>query len=326
MTALEQYIRLETEALWHEKAGSEPRQVIVSFGNASLVITNISDAALAHWTLAATRIVGREGDTVIYAPDANRSETLRISDTSFVDAIEAVSASTTAVVEPKRWKLKTAVSLVAVALVAVLLFVPQKISGWAAGHVSPEQLVLVTDEILDRASIKYCNEPRAVEALNELQAMMLRPQDAPIYMTDIQAEGIVRLPDGRALIDISVLKRAGSADGFAGWLVLAVNMPDTQDGLDELIRNSDTGWALRFAFSGEVSDQEYQQMAEYSLHNATLPNPDAVAAALDRLENAGIDTSSFRKSINLPLEPEIGPFRPVLGDQDWLALQTICGL
>ena len=326
MTALDQYIRLEAEALWSEAPGADPRPVVVSFGNASLVVSDFNDAPVAHWTLAATRIVKREGEDVIYAPDDTDSETLRISDSLFVDAIRAVSASTVSHPTPKRWKLKAFVLAFLCLLIALAIIVPRQIRGWVAGHVSHEQLVLISDEILDRADFGFCSEVRADEALSELETVVLRTGDAEVSIADIPATGIVRLPDGRAIIDVSVLERGGSADGFAGWLALAANLSDDMDALDNFINSSSTFWALRFVFTGELDDHELDQMAEYSLQNATLPDPDAVAKALARLEAAGISPTAFRASINLPEEQVNGPFRPALGDQDWLALQTICGL
>ena len=326
MTALEQYIRLEAEALWCENAGAEPRPVIVSFGNASLVISDFNDAPLAHWSLAATRIVARKDEGVVYAPDDTNSETLRISDQVFVDAIRAVSASTLPKKPPKHWKFKVFGSLVLCLLIAGVVFVPKQVRDWVAGHVSHEQLVLISDEILDRADFGFCSEVRADEAMAKLEALLLRPTDAKVSVADMPAAGIVRLPDGRAIMDVSVLERGRTADGFAGWLALAANLPGGQDGLDDLIRSASTSWALRFAFTGELSDEELDQIAEYSLQNATLPDPKAVAASLGRLQAEGIDPTAFRKSINLPAEQITGPFRPALGDQDWFALQTICGL
>ena len=53
MTALTQYSRLEATALWRPTLDAQRREVIVSIGDATLVIATINDQALTHWSLAA---------------------------------------------------------------------------------------------------------------------------------------------------------------------------------------------------------------------------------------------------------------------------------
>ena len=54
MTALPEYQRLECSGLWRDGPGAQRREVIVAFGDATLVIADArSDRALAHWSLPA---------------------------------------------------------------------------------------------------------------------------------------------------------------------------------------------------------------------------------------------------------------------------------
>jgi len=53
MTALKEYARLESGGSWQETPEQPARDVIVSFGDATLVIADGEGLALSHWALAA---------------------------------------------------------------------------------------------------------------------------------------------------------------------------------------------------------------------------------------------------------------------------------
>lgn len=52
MTALKEYERLESGGLWRMTPQDQRRDVIVSFGDATLVISDSANRALSHWSLA----------------------------------------------------------------------------------------------------------------------------------------------------------------------------------------------------------------------------------------------------------------------------------
>ena len=90
MTALTQYSRLEATALWRQTPEAQRREVIVSIGDATLVIANINDQALTHWSLAAVVRANPTVSPAVFHPDGDPSETLEFSDdaTEMVEAIE----------------------------------------------------------------------------------------------------------------------------------------------------------------------------------------------------------------------------------------------
>ena len=52
MTALSEYQRLEASGLWRASPEDQRSDVIVSIGDATLVITDLRENPLAHWSLA----------------------------------------------------------------------------------------------------------------------------------------------------------------------------------------------------------------------------------------------------------------------------------
>ena len=53
MTALSKYDRLEATGLWRATRDTQRREVFVSIGDATLVISDLTDRAVAHWSIAA---------------------------------------------------------------------------------------------------------------------------------------------------------------------------------------------------------------------------------------------------------------------------------
>ena len=53
MTALDQFARLECTGLWRENENAQRLEVIVSLGEATIVINHKLGGALAHWSLPA---------------------------------------------------------------------------------------------------------------------------------------------------------------------------------------------------------------------------------------------------------------------------------
>ena len=54
MTALKKYQKLESPGLWRDAPEAQRREVVVAFGEASLVLSDPrTGSALSHWSLAA---------------------------------------------------------------------------------------------------------------------------------------------------------------------------------------------------------------------------------------------------------------------------------
>ena len=90
MTALSEYARLETTGLWRETPDSQRREVVVSLGDATLVISTMTDSALSHWSLPAVHRLNPGKRPALYAPDAEADELLEISEPQMIEAIETL--------------------------------------------------------------------------------------------------------------------------------------------------------------------------------------------------------------------------------------------
>ena len=78
MTALQKYARLEAVGVWRESDQGQRRDVIVSIGDATLVITDSQEKALAHWSLAAITRVNPGLVPALYHPEGDKTESLEL--------------------------------------------------------------------------------------------------------------------------------------------------------------------------------------------------------------------------------------------------------
>lgn len=93
MTALTQYQRLEATGLWRESDEAQRREVVVSMGEASVTISDFTERALAHWSLAAIERATPRGEIpAIYHPDGDPRETLELGEDArdMAEAIDRV--------------------------------------------------------------------------------------------------------------------------------------------------------------------------------------------------------------------------------------------
>ncbi|MEC7963138.1 MAG: hypothetical protein VX201_07695, partial [Pseudomonadota bacterium] len=79
-TALRKYQRLEATALWRPTPEEQRREVIVSIGDATLVITDMQDRALTHWSLPALQRANPGSWPALYHPDGDSGETLELAE------------------------------------------------------------------------------------------------------------------------------------------------------------------------------------------------------------------------------------------------------
>jgi len=79
MTALKAYERLECTGLWRSGPAMQRREVVVSCGQATLILTDMQNRPLAHWSLAAVDVQTHKEDAATLRPAPGSEESLEIS-------------------------------------------------------------------------------------------------------------------------------------------------------------------------------------------------------------------------------------------------------
>jgi len=202
MTAIDKFIRLEAVGWWFEAGRQEAREVVVSFGDATLQITSLKDVPLTHWSLLATKRVGTRAEAVIYSADPEQHEVLEIEDP---DMIRAISAITSALIEPEpapKWR-RWARRGVALALLAGLLWAaPPLIYKATTLLTPPARMAALSDDMVEGLRAQYgteCKDWLGGHALEGFAEKLLPAAPPALWVFAKQTTPAIALPNGVAL-------------------------------------------------------------------------------------------------------------------------------
>jgi hypothetical protein len=332
MTAVEKHVRLQAIGLWREHPEVPPREVIVAFGNATLVLKDLDERPLGHWALAGLSPTEQEGPATVYAMSADGGETLAIRDPEMIAAIAAVArpslapAPLPASARPRRRRLPVlSLLLVAAAVGGAILAAPRVIGPNAALLVPPERAAEFGDRMLIALIGRQgplCYDPAGQAALGALAAR-LAPESPPrLRVLELGDVPVAALPGGTLLLDRALVDDAPEA--VAGWAAVGL----ARDPVEALLRAAGPLADARYFLSGEFSEPALARAATAAV--AAPPVPAEAAAALDRLAAAGVEPGPFAASlaaagIAAPAPSEPAEAGPALDGRDRLALRGICG-
>ena len=293
MTALEQYTRLETLGQWRESPEAEPKEVIVSFGNATLLLSDVNENPLGHWAMAATLRISLDGSRAVYTPDTEGYETLEIDDAQMVEAIAQVSQVANESTRKTPWFRWFFVAFILSAGVVLAKATPDLLRDQAVRMTSPESARKLGSDMVAALELPICREPRADAAKTQLQLRAF-PNDDVLLLVTTDITQINILPGNIILIGDALLRSLQSADDLAAVMHALID------------QNTDN--AAVFAL---FHDSSLRELLDY-ITSGTLPE-------------ARIDQAAQRAIIT-PIGPLAATERPVqmLRDQDWVALQGIC--
>lgn len=336
MTALSKYDRLEAIGLWRPDPEGQRREVIVSIGNATLVITDMNDQAIAHWSLAAVARANPGSRPAIYYPDGDAGETLElpVDETEMVSAIESLrTAIARRRPRPGRVRgLGVVLSLASVA--AVLIF-------WLPGTMRDNTLRVVPQikrdalgmalmERLERVTGPTCKDPAGLRALRRLGVRLETPKLAVVPGLGRPA---LHVPGGVIVLDRSVFEDWDEPDVAAGYILAELALQVEYDALSELLYFVGPWENFRLLTTGEVSGEALDAYAEHLIINPRHEPDNANLLAL--FEASSIRTTPYARARDVTGETvldliESDPMQgratePLIADSTWLRLQGICG-
>ena len=120
MNPIQDFDRLEAMGLWREDGTRQRREVVVSFGKSTLVLTDINNNPLTHWSLASINHLGQSDAGTIFSVDADGDETLEIEDPTMIAAISKIRSSIDAA-RPRPGRLRFIFRIGAIALFTLLV-------------------------------------------------------------------------------------------------------------------------------------------------------------------------------------------------------------
>lgn len=336
MTALNQYQRLEAAGSWRETAHVEPRDVIVSFGDATLVLTDPrSETPLAHWSLPAVMRLNPGRSPARYAPGPDDHEWLEVEDDLMISAIEKIHHVIEANRPPRR-RLRGGMVAICLALFAVAAAVwgPPALLRHAADIAPPAQRVeigrMVMAEIAKTAG-PFCSRPAGDMMRHKLAARLIGP-DADIMVLPARPGGAISLPGPITVIGEGLLDDPSTPEILAGHILTAQAAASAADPLLEALRHAGVRATLQLLTNGQLPPDALAGYGD-KLLNAPKPRPED-EALLGYFARAGVSSEPYARALDPTGEAVLGlieadPFRtaeprPVLSERDWRALQEIC--
>lgn len=327
MTALKGIEKLETTGLWRAHEDAQRVEVFVSVGDDTLIISDISNSALSHWSLPAVRRRNPGVRPALFAPGREATEELEIADDTMIDAIEGIrTALDRARPRPGRirWLTLTVVFLTIVAL--SIFWVPRALLDHTARVMPMAQQVTIGRVMLNRVAAlagQPCIEPRPHQVLAKLNGRALPGAGARLAILPGAPQPTMHLPGDFIVLSHAVLETTASPEAFAGYLVAEYLRSQNSDPLRQYLEFAGFQETLRLLTRGETNSATLRAFVERKLTTPPHDIPmDTLAAWFGQLK---LPLQPYLQAIGRTAQIEqVANTPPVLSDTDWLTLKNIC--
>lgn len=344
-TALDQYDRLEALGLWREGPGLPEREVIVSFGQATLTLRDTSEAPLAHWSLAALETLEESTERLVLSPDPTGAERLVLTDPDMIEAIRRVSR----VVAPRPTGRKRRLSAWILGLVLALPI--------AAGLVWPDRVARQVTPLLPdpiwlplpaqimaretaRPDLFWCREGPAPGAPTAALARLIAKLDPEgrldVRVARFEGPPMINAGGAQTLLNARSLRDMAQPEELAGLIALAAARATASEYRAALGEAAGPRGLLALMFQRPLGPDELDAARAVVLsYPAGMEAVDA--DTLRRLGEAGLPSLPLVLTLASGGAPEPrlerivagdtvrgAEFTPALTDAAWLRLQASC--
>ena len=332
MTALQQYQRLETSGLWRSAPGAQRREVTVSFGNATLVISDSAGRALTHWSLPAVEQISADETATLYAPDTDATETLEINDPMMVDAIETVRKALMRQ-RPKQGRLRLVSRLAIFAGLAglAIFWLPDALRQQTLAIVTQTNRTEIGATILGHLQVQSgaaCRSTQGQQALGRLHRRIFGAQaTGRIVVLPSNDRRAIPLPGGIIVIDQGVLGAGDDPAVPAGFAIAADATAQAHDPLGAVLDYAGLRETMRLLTTGSLPNDV---LAGYATHlSKNPPAPLGTQTLVAAFAQADIPALAYAQATGHDALAKAGSLADaestnVLTDSGWVSLQGIC--
>ncbi|WP_299375715.1 hypothetical protein [uncultured Tateyamaria sp.] len=337
MTALTKYDRLEATGLWRANPDAQRREVVVSIGNATLVISDLNDRAITHWSLAAVERADTPAASAnaLFHPDGDPGETLELSPDE-AEMITAIDTLRDAVARARphpgrlRW-LGVGLSMAAVAALGVF-WLPGALVDHAMRVVPAVKQAEIGGALLARITRVSGAPCRTPEAQGALTALAGRTGAARVMILPGGVREALSLPGGTVLLNRALVEDFEEPDVAAGYVLVEEVRSTLTPPLRDLLDHAGTRATAMLLTTGEVPSAALDAYTEAQLSRpVTALSPDMVLPAFAQAE---VRSTPYARARDISGEEtleliEADPMaqsapNPIMPDRDWLQLQSIC--
>lgn len=338
MTALKKYQRLECSGLWRETPQDQRREVLVRFGEATLILSDPkSGEALSHWSLPAVQRINRGEEPPVFAPGPESSESLELTDPDMIAALDAVRAAVKAAIpRPGRLRgLMLGTTMAGVAALA-LFWLPGALVRHTASVVPPAQRAEIGQRVLDdlmRVTGAPCDNQLGLQALAGLSERVFGPVDTPIlYVLPEGVDQPLHLPGDVIILPRRLIEQSNGPEAAAGAALMERLRSRSADPMLPLLEYAGLRATFQLLTTAELPSAALAGYGETALRKTALPMADSTALAA--FEAAQIPASPYAVAVDPDGSVTGGlvekdPYKglaptPLIPDESWVALQGIC--
>ncbi len=337
MTALKDFQRLECTGVWRATADAQRRDVIVSLGDATLVIVDHKGAPLSHWSLPAIERLNPGLRPALFRPGGDAAEILEIEDDTMIRGIGRVhSAIERRRPHPGRLRFLLTTGAVAAALALALFWLPGAMVSYTAAVVPEAKRASIGKSVLTnirRVAGEPCSTAAGQIALERLRQRLLGDGPGQLVVLSGGVQATEHLPGGIILMNRSLIEDYEDPEVAAGFILVEHLRATAKDPILTLLDQTGLASALRLLTTGDLPAST---LDHYSENLLVTPQ---VAISQDRILDAflaaSVRAAPYAYALDISGETTLGLIeadpvpseaaKPVLSDGDWVALQGICG-
>lgn len=338
MTALKKYLKLECPGLWRDAPQDQRRNVVVSFGAASLILSDPkTDLALSHWSLPAVERRNPGDHPALYAPGPDAAETLELDDTDMIAALDTVQTAL-AIRNPRPGRLRS--TLVATTTLAVLalgvFWLPQSLIVHTAAVVPAAKRAEIGELALRdviRLTGAPCAHPLGQKAMAEMSERLFGPANTPILLAVRDGPlPALHLPGDVIVLSRSLLDGQDGPQAIAGAALAEQARGKARDPLIPVLEHAGLVATVRLLTTGNLPDGALAGYGEVVLKSASLGL--AAEPLLADFKAAGVPSTPYATAVGsnaadaaylISHDPFAKVAAPALmPDDDWVSLQAIC--
>jgi hypothetical protein len=332
MTAIKEFERLEALGLWRETANAQRREVVISFGDSTLILSDINNSPLAHWSLAAIEYKGSAENGSIFSVDDLGEETLEIDDSTMIAAIGKVRASIDAT-RPHPGRLRWFISAITLLLFlgVTIFWLPNALTKYAASIVPESKSVQIGDSLIksiQKTTGSICSTPSGERALRRFEDRVIGAPSNRVRILEMGTRPSVHLPGGNILLNHRLTTQSSDANLLAGYAIMERAAEDEKTPLLDLFNFIGIRKTLGFLGTGGIGNADLEAFADWRLFG---PHSDpSMHTMLELFTLAKVPFSAYAthaKNDELLRAQDLSPeqYDPILSDNDWISLQEICG-
>jgi len=336
-TALTEFARLESGGLWRASPDAQRREVVVSFGQATLVLSDTADRPLTHWSLPAVSRLNSGERPALFAPDDEASETLEISDDLMIDAMEKVRKT----VKRRRarpGRLRGLGSLAVFVGIAALgvFWLPNALIRQAQSVVPQVKRAEIGATLLghiQHITGQTCRGQLGTSALAKLYRRSLGTDaGGQVFVVPSGPDVSIHLPGDLIVMNRDLIEDTEDPSVVAGHIISAAGQQRENDPLTALLETSGIGTTFALLTTGDIAPETLRAYAE-----AIFADPPARASddvLLDLFTAAELPSTPYAYALDITGETTSGlidadpmkdrDVRQILTDGEWISLQGIC--